>query len=79
MITIIACWRHTHMGVIFRSYPVRGELHIQHNANIEVAPRNLFLEFVHELQARPDSLLRECGKPLKFIKDLKGFRLNGGV
>jgi len=67
------------MGVIFRAHPIRGESHIQQNTNREVAPRNLFIEFIHELQARPDSPLRERGKPLEFIKDLKGFRLNGGL
>ena len=57
------------MGVIFRAHPVRGASNMQHNANREVTPRNLFIEFIHELQARPDSPLRERGKPLKFIED----------
>ena len=30
-------------------------------------------------EARPDSPLRECGKSMQFVKDLKGARLNGGV
>ena len=38
-----------------------------------VEPRNLFIE------APPDSPLREGGKSLKFIKDLKGVRLNEGL
>jgi len=34
---IIACSRHIYMGVILRAHPVRGESHIQRNANGEVA------------------------------------------
>jgi len=30
-----------------------------------VAPRNLFIEFMHKLLAQPNSPLRECGKSLK--------------
>jgi len=30
-------------------------------------------------EARPDSLLRERGKSLQFVKYLKGARFNGGV
>jgi len=44
-----------------------------------VAPRNLFIEFTHEVRSATRLPLRECGKSLKFIKDFKGFRLNGGV
>jgi len=35
--SIAACSRHMHMGVILRAPPVRGESHIQRNANREVA------------------------------------------
>ena len=35
--SIIACSRHVHMGVILRAHLVRGESHIQSNANREVA------------------------------------------
>jgi len=31
--SIIACSRHIYMGVVLRAHPVRGELHIQRNAN----------------------------------------------
>ena len=34
---IIACSRHIYMGVVLRAHPVRGESHIQRNANREVA------------------------------------------
>jgi len=34
---VIACSRHIYMGVMFRAHPVRGESHIQRNANREVA------------------------------------------
>jgi len=34
---IIACSCHVYMGVILRAHPVHGELHIQCNANREVA------------------------------------------
>ena len=40
-----------------------------------VAPRNLFVEFIHEVRSslsRGDSPLRERGKALQFVKDLKG-------
>ena len=30
-------------------------------------------------EAQPDSSLRERGKSLQFVKDLKGAKLNGGV
>jgi len=35
--SIIACLCHINMGVILRTHPVRGESHIQHKANREVA------------------------------------------
>jgi len=35
--SIIACSRHIYMGVVLRAHPVRGESHIQRNANREVA------------------------------------------
>jgi len=35
-----------------------------------VPPRNLFIEFIQEV--RPDFVLRERGKSLQFVKDLKG-------
>jgi len=35
--SIIACSRHIYLGVVLRAHPVRGELHIQRNANGEVA------------------------------------------
>jgi len=44
-----------------------------------VTPRNLFIEFIQGCETRPDSPLRERGKSLQFVKDLKGARLNGGV
>jgi len=31
--SIIACSRHIYIGVILRAHPVRGESHIQRNAN----------------------------------------------
>jgi len=34
--SIIACSRHTYMGVGLRAYPIRGESNIQRNANGEV-------------------------------------------
>jgi len=34
--SIVACWCHIFIGVIFRSHPIRVESHIQHNANWEV-------------------------------------------
>jgi len=34
---IIACSRHMYMGVILHAHPVRGEPHIQRNANREIA------------------------------------------
>jgi len=43
-----------------------------------VAPRNL-LNLFTRCEARPDSPLRERGKSLQCVKDLKGARLNGGV
>jgi len=35
--SIIACSHHIYMGVILRTYPIRGESHIQRNACGEVA------------------------------------------
>jgi len=35
--SIIACSRHTYVGVILRAHPVRGESHIQRHANPEVS------------------------------------------
>jgi len=35
--SIIALSRHVYMGVVLRAHPVRGESHIQRNANGEVA------------------------------------------
>jgi len=37
MITLLHCSCHIYMGFIFRAHPVRGESHIQSNANREVA------------------------------------------
>jgi len=34
--SILACSRHIYMGVILCAHPVRGESHIQRNANREV-------------------------------------------
>jgi len=34
---VIACSCHIYMGVILRAHPIRGESHIQRNANREVA------------------------------------------
>ena len=42
-----------------------------------VAPRNLFIEFIHEVRSATRSPLRERGKSLQFVKDLKGASLNG--
>jgi len=42
-----------------------------------VAPRNFFIEFMDKV--RPDYPLKERGKSMQFVKDLKGARLNGGV
>ena len=44
-----------------------------------VAPRNLLIGFIHEVQDQPNSQLRENGKSLQFLKDLKGARSNGGL
>jgi len=41
--SIIACSRHIYMGVVVRTHPVRGESHIQRNANGEVATVKLSL------------------------------------
>jgi len=38
--SIIACSRHIYMGVVLRAHPVRGESHIQRNANQEVATKD---------------------------------------
>ena len=35
--SISACLRHIYMGVVLHVHPVRGESHIQHNTNREVA------------------------------------------
>jgi len=45
--SIIACSRHAYMGVIRRAHPVRGESHIQRNANQEVVTTSL--PFYNEL------------------------------
>ena len=37
--SFIACSHHIYMGVILHSHPVCGELHVQHNANEEVATK----------------------------------------
>ena len=52
--SIIACSRHIYMGVILRAHPICGELHIQCNANREVAtsPSN----------ERVNNLCHMCGK-----------------
>jgi len=42
-----------------------------------VAPRNLFIELIHEVRSGPGSPLRERENSLQFVKDLKGARLNG--
>ena len=39
--SIIACLRHIYKGIILRAHPVRGESHIQRNANWEVATLSL--------------------------------------
>jgi len=44
-----------------------------------VAPRNLFIEFIHEVRGANRSPLKERRKSLKFIKDFKRARLNAGV
>jgi len=41
-----------------------------------VAPRNLFIEFVHEVRSATRLPLRERRKSLKFIKDLRSAGLN---
>jgi len=35
--SIIACLRHVYIGAVLRAHPVRGESHIQRNANGKVA------------------------------------------
>ena len=35
--SIVACSRHLYMVAVLRAHPVRGESHIQRNANAEVA------------------------------------------
>jgi len=45
-----------------------------------VAPRNLFVEFMHEVRSATRLPIERTWKVFKkFIKDLKGARLNGGV
>jgi len=44
-----------------------------------LAPRDLFIEFMHEVRSVTQLPLRECRKSLKFIKDFKGARLSAGV
>ena len=34
---IIACPRHIYMGFVFHLHPIRGETHVQHNTNREIA------------------------------------------
>ena len=40
-----------------------------------IVPRNVFIEFITRCEGRPDSPLRERGKSLQFVKDLKGAKL----
>jgi len=44
-----------------------------------VAPRNLYIEFMYEVRNATRLSIERTWKSLKFIKDLKGFTLNGGV
>ena len=44
-----------------------------------VAPHNLFVEFMHEVQSTTQLPIERTWKSLKFVKDLKGVRLNGRV
>jgi len=43
--SVIACSRHVHLGVILRAHPVHGELHIQRNANQEIATIATLIDF----------------------------------
>ena len=47
-----------------------------------VAPRNLFIEFIHEVRCGtrlPIERTENVGGSWQFVGDLKGARLNGGV
>jgi len=44
-----------------------------------VAPRNLFIEFMHEVRSATRLPIERTGEVFQFVKDLKGPRLNGGV
>jgi len=44
-----------------------------------VAPRNLFLKFIHEVRSTTLLPIKRTPEVFKFIKDLKGVGLNGGV
>jgi len=51
-ITVLLLVRSTYMGVVLRSHPVRGEPHIQRNANREVATTSpLFYKEPHRSHA----------------------------
>ena len=52
---VIGCSRHIYMGVILRAHPVRGEPHIQRNANREVATHDNFNQFLKIWAAVNDS------------------------
>jgi len=44
-----------------------------------VAPRNLFIEFMHEVRSATRLPIERTQKVFKFIKDFKRTRLNAGV
>jgi len=46
--SIIACSRHKYMGIVVCAHPVRGESHIQRNANREAATLLLTTLHVHQ-------------------------------
>jgi len=41
-----------------------------------VAPRNLFIEYIHEVRSAPRPPIKITQKVLKFIKDFRSARLN---
>jgi len=54
--SIIACSRHVYMGVVLRAHPVRGESHIQPNANGEVVTNKK-----HKAGAFQSTVKHRCG------------------
>jgi len=53
---------------------------IQTNLHLSiVAPCNLFIKFIQKVWSATQLPWKEHGKSLKFMKNLKGVRLNGGI